>query len=116
MQEFEKRTGDTFRDAEDDWHEKVEEAVSFEQFGQPNSEIALVGKSRGESTDTTVLPLAVPAGAVWTDLCIMMREHAMKVEVKGVERRCDSQGGASQARPAHRPDASGSSRRTLLSC
>lgn len=45
MQEFEKRTGHTFRDAENEWREKVEEAVSVEKFGQPNPEFAALGKS-----------------------------------------------------------------------
>jgi hypothetical protein len=105
MHEFDKRTGHTLRDAENEWHEKVEEAVSVEQFGQRNSEIALVGKSRGESADTTVLPLSVAPGAIWKDLCIMMREHAMQVEVKGkTEDRTFQEAGFEEKRRRHVAD------------
>jgi hypothetical protein len=83
MSEFQERAGRTLKEAANEWHEKVEEAVSDETFGQHHLEIAPVGKSTRESDDTAVSPLAVPPGAKWEDLCIMMSEHAMHVEVKG---------------------------------
>lgn len=38
MREFEKRTGRTLKEAANEWHEKVEEAVSDETFGQINAD------------------------------------------------------------------------------
>ncbi len=57
MREFEKRTGRTLKEAANEWHEKVEVAVSAERFGEHNSEIASREKS-GRNRDVVAKAIA----------------------------------------------------------